>query len=199
MPLRKFSSIFNLKKSNNSQLNESSRLEAKPDTANDKAHLAFRTIVTMLSLIQSPTEVTNTGRKDISDKQRRDLRVLDALSAVIVREHEVAAVMAKRYDGASVEVFASVSNLEPAHIIPQQSQHSERSLLSVLFRQFIISPNPRNPKTNRKDVEDSLTTNSSLMTIVDPRPENIEVYQPFLDSGEGLLDVFLQTQWWVFW
>ena len=65
--------------------------------------------------------------------------------------------------------------------------------------QFIFSPNPRNPKTNRKDVEDSLMTNSSLMTIVDPRPENIEVYQPFLDSGEGLLDVFLQTQWWVFW
>ena len=55
------------------------------------------------------------------------------------------------------------------------------------------------PKSSPKDMEDSLTTNSSLMTIVDPCPDNIEVYQPFLDSGEGLLDAFLQIQWWVFW
>ena len=82
---------------------------------------------------------------------------------------------------------------------PSKASIVKEVLLSVLFQQFIISPNPRDPKSNPKDVEDLLTTNSSLMTIVDPRPENIEVYQPFLDSGEGLLDAFLQIQWWVFW
>lgn len=205
-PLRKLVSILNLTKSptsSNPQLNESSG-QAKPNTVEDDAHealLAFRTITTMLSLIQSPTEVTNTGQKDISRVQRHDLRVLDALSAVIVREHEVAAVMAKPYNGASVEVFASVNNLEPPHIIPQQSQHA-RDLFS-LFRQFIITPNPRDPstKSNLNDEVDSLTTQRTFMTVVDPNPGIIaEHYQPSIPgSGEGLLDMFLQFRWWVFW
>lgn len=110
----------------------------------DDAILAFHTtgITTMLSLIQSPTEFTSTERKDLSDDQRRELKVLDTLSAVIVREHKIAAVMAKAFDGCGIEVLASVDNLKPAFYIPQHSE--SRPVWNPL--RWLITPNPRNPR-----------------------------------------------------
>ena len=48
--------------------------------------LAFRTITSMLSLIQSPTVIINTIGKDLSKDEHHEMRVLDALSAVSVLE-----------------------------------------------------------------------------------------------------------------
>ena len=89
----------------------------------------------MLSLIQSPTrtEVTTTGQRNISDAQCYELKVLDALLALVVRKHEIAAVMAKCYNGDKIQVLVSVNSLESAHTIPQQSQDSENSPVQSLF------------------------------------------------------------------
>jgi hypothetical protein len=205
--MKKMGSMLNLKKSH-PQLNKSSRqakVDTKPNTAKDDALLAFRTITTMLSLIQSP-KVNNTEREVIPHKQRRDLRVLDALSALIVREHEIVAVMAN-YNGA--EVIASVSNMDIIH------QHSESEMEKYSegesksqtrnrtwnpFQYFTITPNPRNPdaKVAAWDDVDSLTTRNEGMTVVNPYPKIAEHYQPSM-KGEDLLDLFLQSRWWVFW
>ena len=117
-----FQKLLSMKKPNKLEqlnLNEShsSHLTSDRDIAKkkDDAILTFHTITTMLSLIQSPTEVTKsgiTGQKDISDPHRRDLRVLDAISALAIRKHEIAAVMAKRHNEANIQVLVSANNLE---------------------------------------------------------------------------------------
>jgi hypothetical protein len=71
-----------------------------------EALYAFRTIITMLSLIRSA--------KAISNKQGRhgfkELKIVDALAAIIIREHGVAAVAAEAPDGSgTIQVFTSVS------------------------------------------------------------------------------------------
>lgn len=175
---------------NRLRVNESS---GESDCSKSNAILAFRTITTMLSLISSPTKVTITGQKNISDAERHELRVLDALSSVVVRKYEIAAVVAKRYDGANIEILASV-NLENPHINPQQHQHTERSWNPL--RLFMVSPNPRDPARNPKDKIDSMTTRNTLPTLVDPDigiSEALSMAQP-----ENLLKTFLETQWWVF-
>jgi hypothetical protein len=58
--------------------------------------LAFRTVITMLHSIQSTntrseTQIDGTGKEDLMA-----LRLLDALSAVLVRHHEVMAVVLGR-------------------------------------------------------------------------------------------------------
>ena len=71
--------------------------EPSPTKANDL--LAFRTIITMLSHIQSPNnESTTTGPIATVKEDRDELRVLDALSAMLSRQHEITAVLAKPYN-----------------------------------------------------------------------------------------------------
>lgn len=199
---QRLASKLSLKKQpSNKNLNDSkSSGLAKSNTADSdvsEAILAFRTITTMLSLIQSPSKVTNAGRNEPSALQRYDLRVLDALSAIVVREHEIAAVMAKPYDGTDVQVFASVEAFEPALTIPHQYQPSDSkdSIVWNPLNWFMVTPNPRSPKKNKKDKIDSLTTWREVVKVVEPIPDIAESDK----KGEDLLDTFLKKQWWVFW
>ena len=158
-----------------------------------KAILAFRTITSMLSLIQSPTTTTNTGQIKASREQRAELRVLDALSAVVVREHEVAAVMVRPFNGLSIEVLTSVTgnNFEPALTITQHGQSSTgRNLL-----RWLISPNPRDHSRNPADKMDSLnrTIQDTPMKLVDPTTEISKELSAAKESD--LFSTFLQTQW----
>lgn len=85
-------------------------------THSDKASylLAFRTIITMLSLLQrlSPysrsatTQEQSLGPK--TTENRKVLKVLDALSSVLVREHDKIALVARPCCGSPLKVFASV-------------------------------------------------------------------------------------------
>lgn len=85
-------------------------------THSDKANylLAFRTIITMLSFLQrlSPyarsaaTQEQSLGPKTKED--RKVLKVLDALSSILVRQHEKTALVARPYCGSQLKVFASV-------------------------------------------------------------------------------------------
>ena len=55
--------------------------------------LAFRTIISMLSFLQSPSSRASSLSIWGSEDDRSTLSVLDALSAVLIREHEVTAVI----------------------------------------------------------------------------------------------------------
>jgi hypothetical protein len=165
------------------QLNESSGGESNDSDVPDSRAmiLAFRMITTMLSYIKSPTEVTT--RPNISDSQRYELRVLDALSAVIIRRYEVAAVMAKRYNGdKKIEVLVSVNDTsisEPVLTISQQSHHCEN-----IPGSFIITPKPRDPDRNPKDKIDSLTTRNTTPTIL---TSNIGISEALTTANRGNL------------
>ena len=93
-----------------------------PQSIIAKDLLAFRTIITMLTYIQSQSSNTRLATKTpIASKvdDPKVLRVLDALSSVLIREHEITAVVAQAaqpYDGFDLQFFASVvypSNTEP--------------------------------------------------------------------------------------
>jgi hypothetical protein len=167
-----------------------------------QAILAFRTITTMLSTIQSPTKIASTVVQRLPNEQRRELRVLDALSAVAVRQHEIVAVTAKSYGGANVEVLMSVNILEPALNI---YQHSGAQSTWNALRWFRITPNPRDSAKNLKDKIDSLTiktssSGKSSMKLVDPSATvSLELSEAGKVSNDKLLATFLQTEWWVFW
>jgi hypothetical protein len=162
-----------------------------PDDA--QAILAFRTITTMLSLIQSPiTGTIDARRKDIpqTDAQRYQLRVLDAMAAVVVRANEIVAIAAKQYDGSSIQVLASVVHLDAFEPILTIHQPDEGQW--NLFRWFLVTPNPRDPKKNPSSPIDSLTTDTDL-TLVDP---DIKVSKELSEaSGVPLLKLFLNTHW----
>jgi len=75
--------------------------DRKPSkNANSKQNgvLAFRTITTMLALIQSPTETTQIEPIHLSKSQCKELRVLDALATLLVREYKVIMIMAEPYN-----------------------------------------------------------------------------------------------------
>jgi hypothetical protein len=50
-------------------------------------------------LIRSPTETSKIDPVYISKEKYKELRVLDALAAILIREHEKVAIMAVPHDG----------------------------------------------------------------------------------------------------
>ena len=192
-----FQKLLSMKKPNKLEqlnLNEShsSHLTSDRDIAKkkDDAILTFRTITTMLSLIQSPTEVTKsgiTGQKDISDPHCRDLRVLDAISALAIRKYEIAAVMAKCHNEANIQVLVSANNSEPVLTIPQQYPDSDLSFLQW----FMITPNPHDPKKNSKNKTDSLATRYTYPTLVDPKTQISEELS--MATQENLLQITIEV------
>jgi hypothetical protein len=161
---------------------------ASDNVAPNDAFLAFRTITTMLAAFQSPNEFTYSGRNDVPDHQRRQLKVLDALSAVAVRQYEVVAAIAKNSSGPDLQVVVSVNKLEPAFDIPQHSD----GFSSWSPLRWFITPNPRDP-LKKKVINDSLTTQNTSVTLVDPNSSiSLELSKA---SPDMLLDKFLLTEW----
>lgn len=143
--------------------------------------LAFRTITTMLSLIQCPIETTQIEPVDISAPKRKELRILDALAALLIREHEKVAVMAKP-DGKSIQVISVVNlnlnNSEPVVIEP--STWGIRWLASLNSRHT----QPLFPEND----EDS-------MRVVDPDTRVHQTLEEHRNDPDMLLKTFLLTQW----
>jgi hypothetical protein len=144
--------------------------------------LAFRTITTMLALIQSPTETTQIESVHLSKLQRKELRVLDALAALLVREYEIVVIMAEPYDGKSIQVI-SIVNLNNSKFAVTNAPHP------TPWMRWWASVNSRNdPPIFPETEEDS-------MRVVDPdtkvKPDLLE----HQDNPEKLLTIFLLTQW----
>lgn len=195
--------LFNLRSNNSKQLIESpgqSHHSVPNDT--EAAILAFRTITTMLSLINSPTEITRSGKKGGPSKdERRDLKLLDALAALTVRRHEIVAIMSTGNNQFGLEVLVSVNNMDPTLNIPQHSSESHRHrdaswTLKTPIR-WLITPNPRDHarRGNEKDKIDSLTRTrqETSMTLVDPDTKISQ--QLSTATPDNLLKTFLLTEW----
>jgi hypothetical protein len=172
-----------------------SNTQATAGNDKDKDHLhAFRTIITMLSYIQTPNtrSVINTPiatRKE----DHRNLRVLDALSAVLIREHEITAVVAKPYDGYNIQVFASVVDPVNAEPLPQPDAEpaSGGQSLGDRLRNFIIAINPRFAPIYGHS--DSLINFTSRPTI-----GNHQVPGDLVTAAEEnlpVLNIFLEKYW----
>ena len=202
--LKKFISPMHFESIANASLGDNLNC-ASNDVAPSDAILAFRTITTILSLIQNPTEIitkeitTNLKEVTAADSEKKDLkcqlRVLDALSAVTVRRHEVVAAVAKPYNGIGLEVLTSVNKLEPALNMISESQHESPGPSRSNWLRWLISPNPRDPKKNKKSKGDSMTTMYPRITLVDPNQMiSTELSQA---SEDDLLNIFLRTEWLV--
>lgn len=80
----------------------------EPFEVSSKDILAFRTILAMLIEVLPLAEPIETGKKSryATQEQKDELKILSALATILVMEHEVVAVVAKKGDG-DVEVVAS--------------------------------------------------------------------------------------------
>jgi hypothetical protein len=100
--------------------------------------LAFCTIITLLSYIQSPNAEQDKVAPTATSEEHEEMRVLDALAALLVRQHEITAVIAKPYDGSILQVFASVmhsDNTKPSLLSAQPGAlPGNEGLLGSIFR-----------------------------------------------------------------
>src|SRR6266571_5126790 len=110
----------------------------EPDHQPDlEALYAFHTIIMILSLIQSEKEIPKERIKHGST----ELKIVDALAAIIIWEHGVVAVVANPPDGSgTTEVFASVTDSMNQLTIPQPSSHD--GFLNTCLS-FLTAQNPR--------------------------------------------------------
>lgn len=147
----------------------------------------------MLHFIQSKRSPTVLPK--LSKENRRDLRALDALSAILIRQHEIAAVVGKPYDGSNIQVIASVvcpsntdSLLQPDALTTSTSSHS-------FWSRFTVAPNPRKDKIHGRT--DSLINTTSLPIFRKDKDLGIpeELITAAAQKNVRLLEIFLKTQW----
>jgi len=160
--------------------------EPSPTKANDL--LAFRTIITMLSHIQSPNnESTNTGPIATVKEDRDELRVLDALSAMLSRQHEITAVLAKPYDGSNLQVFVSTTYPSNAEPLLYGAEPSTQSFWSRIWN-FTAVTNPRDIQVNGH--ADSLMNQTPLQDKIPG-----ELVTAAAAENIPLLNIFLENHW----
>jgi hypothetical protein len=111
---------------------------------------AFRTITTMLSLIQPTKQDNSSGKQpNIAKPLRGELRILDALAALIIRGHGVAAVVSKPKEGSQTEqVLVSVTNLNRTKEQLITLQPLFGTILNAMTAIF-ASQNPRKKKQEK--------------------------------------------------
>jgi hypothetical protein len=148
-----------------------------PDEPNIERIYAFCTLTTTLSLLQSDMETTNTdlqrGQKDLM----KQLKVLDALASVVIREDGAAAVIANPVDGTGdIQVLISITQFG--------GQRIPRSNIMKTFRKLFTQNAVDNPtKSEPPEILD-------LATLVDPRLVNAQN----LDNT-ALLRIYLKYSW----
>jgi hypothetical protein len=163
--------------------------------------LAFRTIITMLSALGSHNtrlhgELSIDNTTTTTD-ERVLLRLLDALSAVLVRRYEITAVVAHPYGGNDVQVFVSVVHSNRTKSLLQPSQAGNRCL-----RNHTVAINPRHTPVN--SVVDSLMNSTSLprltadygiipQDLVDAANKSEANRDKAINSP--VLEVFLKNHW----
>jgi hypothetical protein len=145
----------------------------------------------MLAQIQHGTTFSNTRLKPDDEVKRRELRLLNALATIMVREHEIVAVVRKMGGKPGIlEVIACVHlPSDTDELTPAQTDHQNdpnfKNVGTQIWR-LLATPNPRKPQ--RTDPEpstanansstaDSLFPTSDVPSIVDPEdriPEDLK-------------------------
>jgi len=172
-------------------------LVTSSDSEKKKDLQAFRTIITMLSRIQSPnSRSSETAPIGVERQDRRALRVLDALSALLVRSYEITAVVAQKYDGSHFQVLASavLPSDGKAESLLQPGADSGGQTFWSRVSNFTVSINPRITKINGH--EDSLINKTSLPLIEDYDISKLEdLAAAAKDENKSVLDIYLKTYW----
>ena len=187
----------------------SSSQSSAPARNKDEDLSALRTILSMLSYIQSPdTRPTLVGPLSTDKEESRTLRLLDSLAAVLVRSYEITAVVTTpydQYDGderLNLQVIASV--IDPSHsasvVDPSHSDSKDAPLpqsgdspsLWRWLRDFTIVINPRTSKINHH--EDSLINKSGIPNIGCHQEKVPEDLVKVKDDA-SLLEIFLKNYW----
>ena len=151
--------------------------------------LAFRTIISMLSFLQSPTSRASSLSIWGSEDDRSTLTMLDALSAVLIREHEVTAVMTKPFDGFNLPIFTSVVHPTVKSLL-QSSTHSDSRGFWNRMRDFVLPFILINSNT------DSLMNKTSLPIVGDYEDKvPADLVTASLKGNESLLDAYLAAHW----
>ena len=153
--------------------------ESKEESnAKTEALHAFRTITTMLSLIQSKGS-TAGNRPKLGHQEKILLQLLDAFAAVLVRNNGVIAVTARPYDGSGkVEILASYLGNGDSLTI---SQPWSSGPLMNLIRNVFVSQNPRDLTVKQR-------------TLVDPEKSVPESFKK-IEEPLKLLKTFLTEIW----
>lgn len=161
-----------------------------------EAILAFRTITTILSMIQSP-EIANTEPKTLTIPQRKELRVLDSLASLANRQHEIVAAttalpaQSSSGDcGAKIQVMLSIAD-------PIDSELALTSPQKTWF-QWALSMNarrdpPKFPPTRQDEMEIKDPNTSISLTL-----KKLMSEEPSKVSNQKLLHSYLLTEWRVF-
>jgi hypothetical protein len=114
------------------------------------------------------------------------MKILDALAFLLVREHEIAAVMEMHYSGHNKQVVASVVN----RIDSERALAAPKSGDKAWFSWF-TTMNPR------RDTPKFPPTKGDSMKLVDPDLQISPTLKNLTDKDtcDDLLITFLQTEW----
>jgi hypothetical protein len=151
--------------------------------------LAFRTITFMLSLIQSGKRVAKI-KIEPTPELKKELKPLDALAAIAIRQHGIAAAtVAMRNDASgTLQVLASSDSPSSGPTNPQTSSSTSKiqEWLKIIF---LLTLNPRNDRSINHDQEPP----DQLLKIVDPDTEIPESLRCCKESD--LLKTYLMDVW----
>lgn len=141
---------------------------SKPDESD--ALVTFRTITTMLSKVQQESVIPADGDREsnLENRKRLELRLLNALSTVMVIENEVVAVVANHSHPSCVDILAC----------PQADRSTTEEPKGLW--ELLVNRNPR---------RDSCETQGDVPEIRTP------VGPAGLSSGEGALLTYIDECW----
>ena len=163
-------------KQNTSELGVKESKE-ESNTKTEALH-SFRTITTMLSLIQSKGSTAGNQPK-LGRQEKILLQLLDAFAAVLGRNNGVIAVTAQPYDGSGkVEIPASYLGNGDSLTISQPQ--SSGPLINLIWNVF-VSQNPRNSTVKQQ-------------TLVDPEKSVPKSFKK-IEEPLKLLKTFLTEIW----
>jgi hypothetical protein len=162
---------------------------------------AFRMIMTMLDLLEPPfgrlSSTEESGRRSVSEDDRTKLKVLDALATLLIRQHEITAVVAKPYDGFNLQVLASVIlNNGNAKNLHQPSPDSESSIWNRVLNNFIVTPNVRRDDQKINNQIDSLLNNTPL-PLIGEYHEGVpkDLVAAAKEENGSILNTYLKNHW----
>jgi hypothetical protein len=150
--------------------------------------LAFRTITTMLSYIQRETPSSRAKPRPSDAAQRYELKILNALATLLVRENEVVAVVANpaSHPG-SIEVIVSPRSMGPS--VPLTTFQPG---LGDYFRQFLTTINPRHDGSR---LHDSLHPTTDGAAIVHSRDALLHQPEFAVLDGMALFKRYIEVLW----
>jgi hypothetical protein len=185
-----FPNIFRRQKANqveraNKQLkglNKHRKKDSEEAIKTEALH-AFRTIVMMLSLIQSK-RVSNGNPDVISPKSKEELAILDALACVCVRRNEVVAALSTKHATADrdIQVLLSVFFNKESLTVSQQTPQSSNQVMGNV-KSFFVTHNPRKTTTDKHAI------------IVHPEIEVPKHLTDCASNGDRLLTTYLIREW----